>query len=127
MGAPDGGVEDGELFHEALIREVREETGLTIDTPTTTAFLLHLDSGYYPSALAVGFEVLDWRGALKSTDAEITAVRFTSMADTLNHVSRLPFHEHRDPIAAYLQGDVPPGTSWAFRRRAQTEELLARW
>ncbi|MGW4457564.1 NUDIX domain-containing protein [Streptomyces albidoflavus] len=54
---PDGGVENGELVHEALRRKLREETGLTVGDPVRTAFLVHVDSPSHPSAWAAAFEV----------------------------------------------------------------------
>lgn len=43
---PGGGVEEGESNEEALVREVREETGLSV----SVGELLKSDEGYYISA-----------------------------------------------------------------------------
>ncbi|WP_328823707.1 NUDIX domain-containing protein [Microlunatus kandeliicorticis] len=60
--APGGKVEPGEKPIEATIREIAEETGLNVKSPTRLAYVTHMlmqnDAGGMDGWLAIGFEFL---------------------------------------------------------------------
>ncbi|MEU3862942.1 NUDIX hydrolase [Streptomyces sp. NPDC028722] len=100
-------------MHEALRRELWEETGLLVGDPVRTAFLMHIDSKPYPSALAVAFEIDEWSGDIAPQDDDIKQAAFFALPDALKLLGELHSATQREPIVGYLTGDVAPGKRWS--------------
>ncbi len=128
---PGGQVEPGELPHEAMIREVLEETGLQVLDPGR---LLYANAGVDPGTGVRGtawvFEVRAWRGQLQTRpdDPEdpVTEARFFSLEEATRRLEELPRPGMRDPILAHLRGEMEPGALWLYHYGSHgSDDLVA--
>jgi len=118
---PGGALEDGELLHEGLKREVLEETGLRVGGPGRLAFVLQFDNrlpeqlhrsrgpgrGYHVTVWT--FEVGNWDGELEPQDPDglVSEARFVPVADAINHLEAVPWHS---VTVKYLRGAIETGS-----------------
>jgi 8-oxo-dGTP diphosphatase len=135
---PGGVAEQGELLHEALARELREETGLTLVRMGSLAYIaqMHIMHGLlrgYPGAapeeyVATAYvcEVAEWRGELASEDPDgfVSDARFFPLADAIAMLDQLEHRVMREPVVAYLRGEVPSGAVWLYRRGEDDADTL---
>jgi 8-oxo-dGTP diphosphatase len=110
---PGGTVEPGEAAHEAMVREIKEETGLTITHIDRLAYCVHIeDERRGERAIAIVFEA-QWEGLLNPHDPDhlIVEARFYPPEDTFRLLDTPPL---RDPLHDYLNSGFA-GRYYAFK------------
>lgn len=115
---PGGLVEPGELLTEALVREVREETGTSVEAIGPLAYVMQID---HPErrlqTIAYCFEIDAWSGELVSADPdeEILQVALIPLTEVPARLEAIHWTAVREPLLAYLSGACPRGTLWLYR------------
>ncbi len=124
---PGGVVEEGELLHEAIVREVREETGLTIESLGRLVYVVQLHSpteGFLATAHVL--QVVKWSGIPRPNDPDklILRVEFAPLRDAIAKLQTAPTRVMWEPIVAYLRGGAPVGTVWCYRRMGEGDDQV---
>jgi len=127
---PGGLVEPGETLGEALVREVREESGVRVGAIGGLAYLTNiaLPAG---QALAFVFEIAGWDGQLghADPDGEIVEAAFVPLAEAIERLRGITWPGMREPLLAYLAGSAPAGAVWIYRQEGadpDTQRLIQR-
>jgi 8-oxo-dGTP diphosphatase len=128
---PGGIVERDELVVEGLVREVSEETGLTIE-PGRLAFVRQVDERrpvpLTPRRAPVGyqltvwvFETAGWSGELGADDPDgvVHEAAFVPLREAVERLRRTSWLEL---AADYLEGRVEPGSVHSERNSFDTHE-----
>lgn len=126
---PGGRVESGELLHEALAREVLEETGLAVVAPGHLAWVSqhHRDDPTWGGVwTAFAFDLPDPGGdpAPQDPDGLVQSAEWVPLPVALDRLRALPIRPMRDPVVAYLEGTGDAGTLWLWRLASEPDAPL---
>lgn len=116
---PGGLVETGETLSEALVREVREESGVRVREIGPLAYVSNI---VQPDSLTLAFmfEIAAWEGepVHADPDGEVVEVAFAPLAEALERLRGITWPGMREPLLAYLGGSASAGAVWIYRHES---------
>lgn len=114
---PGGGVERGELLTEALVREVKEETGLNLTGVGPLAYLVNTTTDRYPSTVVATFDCAEWDGeiAVHDPDGKVTGAVLLPLDEARSVLeSSTATRPEIEPLLDYLDS-LSAGRVWSYR------------
>ncbi|WP_055534321.1 NUDIX domain-containing protein [Streptomyces graminilatus] len=114
---PGGGVERGELLAEALVREVKEETGLNLTAVGQLAYLVNTTTNRYPSTVVLTFDCTEWDGeiAVHDPDGKVTGAVLLPLDEAKSVLSSSTARRPEiEPLLDYLDS-LSAGRVWSYR------------
>ncbi|WP_329615374.1 NUDIX hydrolase [Streptomyces brevispora] len=127
---PGGVVEPGELAHDALVREVHEETGLSVSGPTSLAcvsqHVVSDDPRWDGTWTVMTFRAEQPTGTLGPLDPDelVLEAAWVPIDEALSRLAAHPLRRRREPLIACLTGMAPPGTLWLWPNGPQDPPVV---
>jgi ADP-ribose pyrophosphatase YjhB (NUDIX family) len=125
---PGGRLEGGESLAHGLVREVREESGLTIGRVGTLVSVAHVvNRTKGTQAVSFVFEVEEWTGEVAPADPDgvVQEARFFGVEEAAEQMSKSVWRAMYEPVNAYLRGSQGAGVVWLYAEHDGEQKLLA--
>ncbi|MFE9969035.1 NUDIX domain-containing protein [Streptomyces sp. NPDC005525] len=114
---PGGGVERGELLTEALVREVKEESGLNLTVVGPLAYVVNTTTARYPSTVVLTFDCAQWDGeiAVHDPDGQVTGAVLLPLDEAKAVLAASSATRPEiEPLLYYLES-LSSGRVWSYR------------